>query len=129
MQIVPLARFGIGEVPHNLTLQAANGLEVPYLGYAIMDFEVGGIQIPARRVVIIEDACLSSPLLLGMNVITACWNAVFNGSEGSQFLVFLSRVQVQRRHGVRPLQFAKKLLLLEEGMVSWGMYVYPVNRG
>ena len=61
-----------------LTLKAANGLKIPYVGYAVLDFIVGGLEIPARSVVIVQDACLNTEYgLLGMNVISECWEALF----------------------------------------------------
>lgn len=71
-----------GVAPNKLTLRAANGLSIPYQGYAVMDFEVGGANIPGRGVVIIADHCLTAPLLIGMNVITTCWQDLLNQPEG-----------------------------------------------
>uniref|UniRef100_A0AAV2L6M5 Uncharacterized protein n=1 Tax=Knipowitschia caucasica TaxID=637954 RepID=A0AAV2L6M5_KNICA len=42
-----------------------------------MDFEVEGVKIPEKGVVIVKDDCSTHPLLIGMNVIGACWDAVF----------------------------------------------------
>ncbi|KAL2102866.1 hypothetical protein ACEWY4_002034 [Coilia grayii] len=65
-----------------LTLKAANGLKLPYVGYAILDFEVGGILVPAKGVIIVEDGCLqSNQAILGMNVINHCWEALFQGGH------------------------------------------------
>lgn len=71
-----------GVAPNKLTLRAANGLSIPYQGYAVMDFEVGGANIPGRGVVIVADHCLTAPLLIGMNVITTCWQDLLNQPEG-----------------------------------------------
>lgn len=38
----------LGKTPVFFQLRAANGLEIPYTGYAVLDFEVGAINIPGR---------------------------------------------------------------------------------
>lgn len=59
-------------------LRATNGLTIPYLGYVILDFEVQGVKIPAQGAIIVQNDCLSAcSVLLGMNVITACWKELF----------------------------------------------------
>lgn len=68
----------LGEVPAVFQLRAANGLEIPYTSYAVLDFMIEGIEIPARGVVIVEDKNCSHPLIIGMNVVTACWDVLFN---------------------------------------------------
>lgn len=61
-----------------LSIRAANGLSVPYIGYAQLEVRVGSIQLPACGVVIVTDECLSGPPgLLGMNVIQDCWDHLF----------------------------------------------------
>lgn len=67
-----------------LTLKAANGLNIPYIGYAVVDFIVGGLQVPGKGVVIVKDECLGADQgILGMNVITHCWRELFQGvSQG-----------------------------------------------
>ncbi|XP_014835348.1 PREDICTED: uncharacterized protein LOC106913120 [Poecilia mexicana] len=65
------------------TLKAANGLTIPYSGYAIMDFEVEGLKIPEKGVVIVKDDCSTHPLIVGMNVIGACWDTVFKGGTSA----------------------------------------------
>ena len=63
-----------------LTLKAANGLGIPYVGYALIDFSVGGVKVPGKGVVIVKDDCLGSDQgILGMNVITHCWKELFQG--------------------------------------------------
>lgn len=60
-----------------LTLNAANGLRIPFVGYVVLDFNVGGIEFPGRAVLIVEDRCMSSDNgLLGMNVISECWESI-----------------------------------------------------
>ena len=40
-----------GEIPW-LTLKAANGLKLPYIGYAILDFQIGGVVVPEKGVLV-----------------------------------------------------------------------------
>ena len=62
-----------------LKLRAANGLSIPYTGYIVADFQVGGVQVPARGVVVVRDAFIGDKkAILGMNVISDCWEELFN---------------------------------------------------
>uniref|UniRef100_A0A3B1KBC2 Gypsy retrotransposon integrase-like protein 1 n=1 Tax=Astyanax mexicanus TaxID=7994 RepID=A0A3B1KBC2_ASTMX len=72
--------YQMGQAPI-LTLKAANGLEIPYVGYAVLNFEIAGVQIPERGVVIVRDECSSYPMIIGMNVLSACWNNLFQEQE------------------------------------------------
>ena len=67
-----------------LTLKAANGLRIPYVEYAVLDFAVGGIEVKNKGIVIVEDSCMGTEYgLLGMNVIKDCWEKLFlNGHPG-----------------------------------------------
>ena len=38
-----------------LTLTAANGLEIPYIGYLELDFEAQGVTIPQRGILVVRD--------------------------------------------------------------------------
>lgn len=38
----------LGKTPTWFRLKAANGLEIPYIGYAVLDLEVEGIKVPGR---------------------------------------------------------------------------------
>lgn len=61
-----------------LTLQGTNGLTIPYMGYVVVDFQVRGITVPGKGVVIVQDHCLGAHrALLSMNVISACWEELF----------------------------------------------------
>ncbi|MGH0183314.1 UNVERIFIED_CONTAM: hypothetical protein FKN15_011152 [Acipenser sinensis] len=65
-----------------LKLRAANGIIIPYVGYAELNFAVGGIKIPDRGVVIVADDCLGAEKgVLGMNVILHCWKELFGGGH------------------------------------------------
>ncbi|XP_070406771.1 uncharacterized protein [Nothobranchius furzeri] len=61
-------------------LRAASGLEIPCTGYAVLDFEVEGISIPGWGVIIVKDKHCTHPLIIGMDVVTACWKALFKCS-------------------------------------------------
>ena len=53
-----------------LTLKAANCLHIPFVGYAVVDFVVGVVQVPAKGVVIVKDDCLGADqVIIGMTVI------------------------------------------------------------
>ncbi|KAI3360352.1 hypothetical protein L3Q82_014653 [Scortum barcoo] len=67
----------LGKAPVFFQLRAANGLDIPYTGYAMLDFEVEGVGIPEWGVVVVKDEHCTHPLIIGMNVVTACWNAHF----------------------------------------------------
>lgn len=65
-----------------LTLRAANGLEIPYVGYTIIDVQVGEVRIPKIGVVITKDATGKTDLpILGMNVISTCWDVLFSSPQ------------------------------------------------
>lgn len=61
-------------------LQAENGLEIPCTSYVVLNLEIEGIKIPGREVVIVKDGHCTRPLISGMNVVTACWNALFKST-------------------------------------------------
>ncbi|XP_028298571.1 uncharacterized protein LOC114460893 [Gouania willdenowi] len=75
----------LGKTPVLFKLRAANGLEIPYIGYAVLDLVVEGILIPERGVVIVKDEDCSHPLIVGMNVVMACWDAFFMSPGRSAF--------------------------------------------
>lgn len=63
---------------HWLTLKAANDLHIPYVGHVVVDFVVGGVQVPAKGVGIVKDNCLGEDQgILGMNVIAQYWKELF----------------------------------------------------
>lgn len=66
------------------TLHGANGLDVSYIGYLIVNFKVKGVQVPEKGVVVVRDQCLGThKALLGMNVITNCWEELFHQQHGT----------------------------------------------
>lgn len=67
---------------HWLRLRAANGLDIPYVGYLELDCQVLGRQIPKRGVLVVRDPLEPSPNseicgVLGMNVIRECYRELF----------------------------------------------------
>ena len=53
-----------------LKITAANGLHIPYTGFAKMDVEVGGVMIPRRGIVVVRRiGKQTTPGLLGTNVL------------------------------------------------------------
>lgn len=61
-----------------LVLKAANGLKIPFVGYAVVDMAVGGIMLPNQGVIVVQDDCMDTEcILLGMNVISQCWETIF----------------------------------------------------
>lgn len=57
-----------------LKLTAANGLDIPYLGYLELDVETMGMVLPDCGFLIVKDPPNSStvPGLIGMNIISRC---------------------------------------------------------
>ena len=57
-----------------LKITAANGLDLPYLGYVELDVEAMGLIIPKRGFLIVKDSAHSStvPGLIGMNIVKKC---------------------------------------------------------
>lgn len=69
-----------GEESRWLSLKAANGLQIPYIGYVLLDFKVGGVQLPKKGVFIVKNDCLGAErAILGMNVIADCWQELMHG--------------------------------------------------
>lgn len=66
------------------TLRGANGLDISYIGYLVVNFKVKGVQVPEKWVVVVRDQCLGThKALLGMNVITDCWEELFHQQHGT----------------------------------------------
>lgn len=74
-----------------LKLKAANGLRIPYVGYVMLDFKIGGVEVPQRGVLIVSDCMGPDHGLLGMNVIESVWETV-NGGRHPGLQVFRSAV-------------------------------------
>ena len=66
---------------HWLQLRAANGLAIPYLGYLELDVKLCDKDIPGCGVLVVKDPTGGSPShvpgILGMNIISKCYNELF----------------------------------------------------
>lgn len=68
-----------------LGLKAANGLDIPYLGYLELDIKILDRCLPSRGVLIVRDPPegffktrkKATPGILGMNIITGCYRELF----------------------------------------------------
>ena len=77
-----------------LGLKAANGLDIPYIGYIELDVRVLGQCIPGRGILIVKDPenstlkdrKLLTPGILGMNVIGECYQIIFRQHGPHLFL-------------------------------------------
>lgn len=109
---------------HFLTLKAANGLDIPYVGYATLDFVIEGVRVPERGVVIVRSGGLTNKLIIGMNVISACWNAVFQRSD--PFVSSPSHAQA-RQAWTQAFAVCQRITAVdhEEPM----SYIWPAARG
>lgn len=64
-----------------LILCAANGLENPNVGFALVDCMVGGVHVPGKGVVIVNDECLGPDKgILGMNIMEPLWSTLTQGN-------------------------------------------------
>lgn len=73
---------------HWLQLHAANGLEIPYIGYLEFDVALCGKVIPRCGILVVKDppgAVSSVPGILGMNVIRRCYQELFGMHGPSLF--------------------------------------------
>lgn len=81
------------EVPQScrwLQLKAANGLEIPYVGYVELDVEVFGKIMPQKGVLVVKDppsrvAYEEVPGVLGMNIIRECYHQLFDQHGNNLF--------------------------------------------
>lgn len=65
-----------------LTLCAANGLKIPYIGYAMVDCMVGSVHVLEKGVIIVSDECLGPKKgILGMNIIKSVRSALTQGNH------------------------------------------------
>lgn len=88
-----------------LKLTAANGLDIPYMGYVELDVEAIGLAIPERGFLIVKDSAQTSavPVLIGMNVVKKCRELVC-----AEFDTTLQgKLELQWREAFHRLQTAK----------------------
>ena len=73
---------------HWLQLRAANGLEIPYIGYLELDVTLCDKTIPNCGVLVVRDPSVigpSVPGILGMNIIRRCYREMFGVHGPSLF--------------------------------------------
>lgn len=80
-----------------LQLRAANGLDIPYIGYMELDVELCGRLVPKCGVLVVRDPpgglCSQAPGVLGMNILSRCYQELL-GQHGSSLFESSSLVQV-----------------------------------
>ena len=76
-----------------LKLRAANGLDIPYVGYLELDVELCGTSVPRCGVLVVKDppgaVSAQVPGILGMNIIRRCYQVLF-GQHGLALFNLLS---------------------------------------
>ncbi|KAL7870950.1 hypothetical protein SRHO_G00084470 [Serrasalmus rhombeus] len=80
---------------HWLQLRAANGLDIPYIGYLELDVMLCGKVMSRCGILVVKDppgASTVVPGVLGMNIISRCYQELF-GSHGPSFFNVPSVVQ------------------------------------
>lgn len=73
---------------HWLQLRAANGLDIPYLGYLELDVALCGKELEHCGILVVRDpsgAGSSVPGILGMNIIRRCYRELFGAYGPSLF--------------------------------------------
>lgn len=73
-----------------LQLTAANGCDIPYVGYVELDVEIFGVVVPQRGILVVKDprrqyAPSGVKGVLGMNVIKECYYQLFNRHGSNLF--------------------------------------------
>lgn len=63
-----------------LKLRAANGKEIPYLGYVTLQVDVAGVSLENVGVIVVKNSCLTVSALVGMNIIKEVWQILFQNS-------------------------------------------------
>ena len=76
-----------------LKLRAANGWDIPYVGYLELDVELCGTSVPRCGVLVVKDppgaVSAQVPGILGMNIIRRCYQVLF-GQHGLALFNLLS---------------------------------------
>ena len=75
-----------------ITLRAANGLDIPYIGYIETDVVVHGQTVKDRGILIVKDVSgRDVPGLIGMNIISQCRDMFFSD------IPFVNRIEAKTR--------------------------------
>lgn len=86
-----------------------------------MDFDVEGVQVAKHGIVVVKSLGLTTPLIIGMNVISAYWNAVFQRSDR------VPQPLCQDHQTWNAFAICQQAAAMEHG-TSMG-YVWPATRG
>lgn len=78
-----------------LALKAANGMDIPCVGYVELDVSIFGVTLPSKGILIVKDTCSPSmhaqkekiPAVLGMNIIQECYTLLFDKHGAELFQV------------------------------------------
>lgn len=72
-----------------LQLRAANGLDIPYIGYVELDVELCGRLVSNSGVLVVRDPpgglCTKVPGILGMNILSRCYQELFGQHNPALF--------------------------------------------
>lgn len=108
-----------------LQLTAANGLDIPYLGYVELDVEVLGAVLPQMGILVVKDPPDPAsqqrktvvPGLLGMNIINGCYSVLFS-EHGDNLFSSLPVKQAEREWGRALSECQQMERLLQTGHVG-----------
>ncbi len=78
-----------------LALKAANGMDIPCVGYVELDVSLFGVTLPRKGILIVKDACSPTmyaqkqkvPAVLGMNIIRECYVNLLNDHGAELFQI------------------------------------------
>lgn len=97
-----------------LKLRAANGKEIPYLGYVALQLDVAGVKLSNVGVIVVKDNCLNVSGLVGMNVIKQVWQVLFQSTAPCE----ARRQPKMNNQGKATWQQAMQICQKEHGFVS-----------
>ena len=108
-----------------LKLTAANGLDIPYLGYVELDVEVLGTTLPQMGILVVKDPPDPAsqqrktvvPVLLGMNIISGCYSVLFREHGDNLFSSPLVK-QAEREWGRALSEYQQMDRLWQTGHVG-----------
>lgn len=107
-----------------LVLEAANGLDIPYLGYVLLHVKIGQVELPECGFLVIKDQCLTdSEGVLGMNVISQCYEKM----DQEKPLAYLSSSGAEQRAWTTAFQICASQARFAASDGSIG-YVRTINR-
>ena len=116
--------YRLQDIPQDFHLQAANGADIPYLGYIEIDVKALDVRVPDRLVLVLRD--LGTPgqeqtqAILGMNFLAECWSAVVAPSANEHLRL------LQSRGG--PEAVWNKAMMAAEKHIKFDAIVGPISR-